>query len=802
MSIPTKCHFIGIGGIGMSGLAKILLGKNISVSGSDIAQNKMTDSLSNQGATIYIGHAEKNIEAGSTVVYSTGIKKDNPEYLAALDKKCQLIHRSDLLYQMMQEYRTLAVAGTHGKTTTSALLTAVMKEADFDPSFAVGGVIPQLETNAALGRGDYFIAEADESDGTFLKYHPYGAILTNIGLDHMDYFGAIETLISAFKTFIAQVKTSEFFFWCGDDHRLRALSPAGVSYGFGDDNQLRVSEYRQEGWKTLFDLEFHGKHYQNIELALVGRHNVLNAAAIFGLALKLGAQEEAIRSAFKKFGGVARRCEHKGTVSGVLVLDDYAHHPEEIQTTLRGIRGAVEERRLIAVMQPHRYSRTRDCLGEYGKIFNHVDQLYVTDVYGAGETPIPGISHQQIIDEVKGSSNVPVSYIPRESLLQEVSEVLRPHDVVVTLGAGDITALGDQIVEHLRDSPARKWKVGLLFGGRSGEHEISLLSAKYIRSQLREEFYEVVPLGITREGSWLDPDASEEQLNTQKELREGAAFGEEALKNLVDCDILFPVMHGPFGEDGTIQGFFEMLGKPYVGCSHRSSSVAMDKALAKRIILLNGLCTPHFVDFTHYQWKHEPDHIINLICQQLEFPLFVKPLHLGSTIGITKVTELVALRKAIEFAFKYDHKVLVESGINGRELEFAVFGNEEVKVLPPGEILTNHQVYDYESKYGQNACGYDFSPDLSEELIEEGMFLAEKAYQAIQCTGLARVDFFLDETDRFWFNEINPMPGFTPTSMYPKALEANGCDSREFIDRLIRLGFQRSRASQNCSVAL
>jgi UDP-N-acetylmuramate--alanine ligase len=364
------------------------------------------------------------------------------------------MHRSDLLLQLMNGYKTLSVAGTHGKTTTSSLLAYVLAEGGVDPSFAVGGMIPQFQANAGHGQGEYFVAEADESDGTFLKYHSYGAIITNIDLDHMNYFGTEEVLVQSFQQFASQVSSSKHLFWCGDDSRIRGLALPGISYGFSKECALRASNVRQEGWRILFDAEFNGAHYSNVQVSLIGSHNVLNALAVFGLALTIGVKEESLRSALIAFGGVKRRCEKKGEVNEILMLDDYAHHPTEIETTLQGIRSAIGIRRLVVVFQPHRYSRTKDCLGSYGRIFEAVDELLVTDIYGAGELPIPGVSHEKVLAEVKDVSRVPCRYIPRKDLLKYLAEYLRPHDVLVTLGAGDITKLGSELaaeLEHERE---------------------------------------------------------------------------------------------------------------------------------------------------------------------------------------------------------------------------------------------------------------------------------------------------------------------------------------------------------------
>lgn len=445
-----KCHFIGIGGIGMSGLARILVGRGTAVSGSDIASSYVTEGLERAGAKVVIGHSAQHVTDDMTVIFTTDIKANNPELIEAKRLNCQMLHRSDLLRQLMEGYKCLAVAGTHGKTTTSSLLASTLVSGGIDPSFAVGGIIPQFQSNAGSGQGEYFVAEADESDGTFLRYDPFGAIITNIDLDHMDHYGSVDKLIEAFKQFAAKVKSEKHFFWCGDDERLKGLKLPGISYGLGSNCALRVLQWEQKGWKLEMNISYRGQIYRNVEVALIGRHNVQNALAVFGMALATGITEDAIRKAFSAFGGVKRRCEVKGKVNEILFLDDYAHHPTEIKTTLEGIKKSIGTQRLIAIFQPHRYSRTQNCLGTFGGIFESADELIVTDIFGAGEIPIPGLSHEVVFNEIQESYKKPLKYIPRQDLQNFLKTYVKSHDVVVTLGAGDITKLGAEMVKSLQ----------------------------------------------------------------------------------------------------------------------------------------------------------------------------------------------------------------------------------------------------------------------------------------------------------------------------------------------------------------
>lgn len=458
-------HFIGIGGIGMSGLARILLKQNISVSGSDLSASYMVEKLQAEGAKVFLGHQPENIKEGMHVIYTTGVNEGNAEYAEAKRLSCPLFHRSDMLHMLMQKQAGIAVAGTHGKTTTSALLASVLEDAGLDPSFAIGGNVLAYGTNAKCGPGKYFVAETCESDGTFLKYDPIAAIVTNIDLDHMDFYETEHSLLATFQAFINKIQDPRLLFWCKDDLRLQKLQPPGISYGFAADADVSILEARQDGWQLKMTIHFKGCTYTDIILPMIGKHSALNGAAVFGLCLQLGVPEDKIRKGLTSFQGVGRRCEKKGEVRGVCVIDDYAHHPIEIDTTLRGIKKACGDRRLIAVFQPHRYTRTQDCMDEFTKCFSAADEVIITDIYSAQENAIPGINSQKLVALMSEHFIGSITYIPTNQLLDYVVSKARPHDVIVTLGAGDITHLGNKLIQTWKDMPPRKWRVGVVFGG-------------------------------------------------------------------------------------------------------------------------------------------------------------------------------------------------------------------------------------------------------------------------------------------------------------------------------------------------
>ena len=444
----NNTHFIGIGGIGMSALAKILVQRGERVSGSDVKMNSVIRSLEKEGAQITVGHSEKNIPPGTTtVIYSTAVSSENPEYQHAEKQKCSLMHRSELLARLTERDRSLLVTGTHGKTTTSSLLAHLLVSAGLDPSYAIGGVVTSLKSNGQHGKGNYFVAEADESDGSFLRLSPFGAIVTNVEQDHMEYWKSEERIIQGFREFIALIKSEKHFFWCAEDAHLCALKPNGVSYGFSKDADLHIKNYQQRGWELFFDLSFEGKAYEEIHVPLIGAYNILNAAAVFGMGLRLQIPEEGIRAAFATFLGVGRRVEKKGVFREVSIFDDYAHHPTEIFVTLRAIKSTLSKERLVVAFQPHRFSRTRECLHQYPEAFEHADRVILTEIYSAGETPQDGVSSEALFQTMKEKCQAPVKFVERAELTSFLKKTLQAGDLLITMGAGDITQIGPELVE-------------------------------------------------------------------------------------------------------------------------------------------------------------------------------------------------------------------------------------------------------------------------------------------------------------------------------------------------------------------
>ncbi len=783
-------HFIGLGGIGMSALARVLMKRGKQVQGSDASSSALLEQLKEEGASVYIGHNAETLATATAVIYSSAVKSDNVELQRAKQLGLPLLHRSDFLNELMRGKRPLLVTGTHGKTTTTSLLAAVFLEAQEDPSFVVGGLLKNLNTNGHAGTGPYFIAEADESDGSFLKTPAFGAIVTNLEDEHLDYWKTSAALDVSFTQFFNQVQHSKHLFWCGDDARLRSLQPPGISYGFDKTNGLRITSLHVTEMGIRFDLFWNQTHYRAIDLALHGEHNALNGAAVFGLALSLGISEASIRSAFRSFAGAARRLDWKGTAHAVELYDDYGHHPTEIAVTIQALREKSREKRLVAVFQPHRYTRVRDLFDAFITCFDEADLVIMTDIYSAGEAPIDGINSAALFAQLRERLGSKAHFIPRAELEIGVASLLMPHDVVLTLGAGDITKTGEPILQHYR-ARAPKLTLGILFGGTSAEHDVSLMSARRISSALDPHLYNLKFFGITKEGHWIcGPDALtklEQKLTLQNQL-----LPPQILEELTSCDAVFPIFHGPQGEDGMFQGFLDTLNIPYVGCDYRAGALTMHKAWTKHLAICHNVPTAAFFEFDRQTFRANPDLLLEQIDRTLTYPVWIKPVHLGSSIGVHRAATPTEALAAASDAFTYDDTLIIENEINGIQVEFAILGNEHLRVAQSCEIL-NDGFHSYTSKYGPTASGMAIPARIPPTHEILGAHLALAMYRATNCKGMARVDFFYDTKGHFWLNEINPFPGFTATSAYPSMWEQTNLSLPALCHQLLILALQRHR---------
>lgn len=447
-------HFIGIGGAGMSALAYVLIKRGYDVSGSDISAGHMSARLAEEGAMVFMGHDACQISDADAVVVSTAIHPDNAELKAARERNIPVLHRSDVLAALLNAADGVAVAGAHGKTTTSAMISCIAAESGIDPTVVIGGEVSVLGGNARNGQGRYLVAEADESDGSFLKLYPHIAVLTNIEDDHLDHYGTEENIYAAFKQFLGNIHKDGKAILCVDNDKVRRL--AGeidnevISYGLEDtcaDYIARDITYDVNG--TTYKLYYKNEFVTEVHLIVPGRHNVLNSLGAFAAAREMGIAVDAILPSLAKFGGAKRRFETKGKVNGVWVVDDYAHHPTEIGVTLSAARQTKPER-LICVFQPHRYSRTKLLFDEFCGCFKECDELIVTDIYAASEEPLPGVNSAKLVEGIAAATGQKVQYIPRLHKAEEYLEVeAKPGDLIMTIGAGDVFKIGEELVREL-----------------------------------------------------------------------------------------------------------------------------------------------------------------------------------------------------------------------------------------------------------------------------------------------------------------------------------------------------------------
>lgn len=447
-SVFRRVHFVGIGGVGMSGIAEVLCTLGYTVSGSDLGESLATQRLVERGAKIFRGHHAEHVEGVDVVVVSSAIQQDNPELLAARARRIPIVPRAEMLAELMRFRRGIAVAGTHGKTTTTSLTASVLSEGGLDPTFVIGGQLLSAGANAGLGRGDWLVAEADESDGSFLRLTPIIAIVTNIDADHLEnYGGDFNRVRAAFNEFLHRLPFYGLAVLCMDDPEVRQLAKEMprhlVTYGFAEDADVRAVDARQEAGRTTFWLHLPDCESFHVSLNLPGRHNVQNALAAAAVGWQLGVSAEAIRRALEQFQGVGRRFNQLGELDlrpgKALLVDDYGHHPRELAAIFAAARAGWPERRLVVAFQPHRYSRTRDLLDDFVNVLSSVDALVLTEVYPAGEAPIAGADGRALARGIRARGRIePVLVAHPRDLEVTLPDVLRDGDLLILAGAGDI----------------------------------------------------------------------------------------------------------------------------------------------------------------------------------------------------------------------------------------------------------------------------------------------------------------------------------------------------------------------------
>ena len=747
-----KIHFVGIGGAGMSPLARILLDLGYEVSGSDRADSPTVKMLKGRGANIFIGHDEGNIKDDlDAVVISSAIPQDNPEIAAAKKRGMHILHRSDINAALLNSKKGIAVAGAHGKTTVTSMIGFVLFNANVDPTIIIGGESADLGTSAILGKSDWLVSEADESDGSFVKLKPKIAVVTNIEDDHLDHYGTLDNIRKAFKTFVENTdKKGGVAVLCFDNDNLRELAAQidrkVISYAIDNEADYIDKNIEKTSDGIDFDVVHNGEELGRVTLKIHGQHNVLNALATIATAMEVGVDFEDIVKGLSQFHGAKRRFQTKGHVKGVWVVDDYAHHPTEIAATLKAARDT-NPRRLVCVFQPHRYSRTKLLLKEFGSAFSDADVLVLTDIYSAGEKPIEGVTGED------------VSYIPNiEGIAEYLVDFVEDGDLVITMGAGNIYTVGEELVEMLK----RRKKIIVVMGGTSTEAEVSRRTGNAVLKALQSKGYDA-------EGMELNPQTF------AGDIRDS------------ECDIVFNAVHGKYGEDGLVQGTLDMLDIPYTGSNTLAAALTLDKITAKRIFNAMDINTPKFVVYRKTA-KERSKTIADNIEKTFGFPVVIKAPTQGSSIGVYIVEKKKDLASAAHAAFEFGEEIIVEEFIKGRELTVAVWGNaEHAEAFPVIEITTLTGRYDYESKYTKGASKHICPAELSNKLTEQVQALAVKAFLVCKCSGVARVDMMLSEDNIPYVIEVNSVPGMTETSLVPDAAAAAGIGFPELCERILRL---------------
>jgi UDP-N-acetylmuramate--alanine ligase len=451
-------HFVGIGGIGMSGIAELLCNLGFKVSGSDLKKSSVTERLETLGAKIFEGHDAENIGSADVVVYSSAVTEDNPEVVSARKMNIPVIPRAEMLSELMRlKPYSVAVAGSHGKTTTTSMIATILGYAGIDPTTIVGGIVDTLGSNARLGQSDWFVVEADESDRSFLMLYPTIAVVTNIDCEHMNSYKDMNDIVKCFTDFVNKVPFYGAAVLCLDDPNVQAMIPyvkrKRVTYGLTAQADISAHEIQyNDHFGSSFTIHKGTQALGRIELPIPGKHNIYNALAATAVAIELGVDFETIAESFRVFKNANRRFQIKGEVAGIMVVDDYGHHPTEILATLDAAKRSSEGKRTVVIFQPHRYTRTRDLMNDFALSFNNADVLFVLDIYPASELPIEGVTSEVLTEKIKLFGHKDANYIGSiENALEKILPRLQEGDLVITLGAGSVTKLSDQILEALRD---------------------------------------------------------------------------------------------------------------------------------------------------------------------------------------------------------------------------------------------------------------------------------------------------------------------------------------------------------------
>lgn len=731
-------YLVGIGGAGMSALAVMLKKRGIDVSGSDATESSVTVSLREDGIPVRIGHSGDDIRAEHQVVLSDAIDlKTSPEVKAAREKGCELFRRSQLLSWILHGKKVIAVTGTHGKTTVTGMIGAGLRAANMDPTIVVGAYVPEFGGAVVEGDGDFAVVEACEAYNAFHDLDPWIVVLTNLEPDHLDFHGSFDKLKQSVEEFVNRLPDGGFLVFCDEDPGSQSVAREVL---------VRNLPYSSEKGLVM------------PIRSLAGLHNQTNAAAALTVAEIVGADLELARKGISSFRGAERRLQIiRQEKSGVTVYDDYAHHPTEVVASLSAIRESHPNERIVVVFQPHLYSRTAEFIPEFAKALSLADVVFITDIYPAREDPIPGISSARIAELIEK----PVHYVPNRHLLPiEVAKSAKRGDVVVGMGAGNISEFAPSFVAELNRQGRSNRRVAVILGGDSAEREVSILSGRAVLEALKKLGYDAFALDVS------------EMLLSKAELKDLIGSNRP--------DLAFLATHGSNQEDGALQGLLELLHIPYTGSGIQASSLAMDKRLTKIIMESQGIPVAKGQVVTSADEKIE-----------IEPPLIVKPNAQGSTVGLSFVKSKDEIAKAIETALRYDTSALVEEWVHGMEITVPVLGG---KALPSVEIVPKEGHYDFANKYVPGATEEISPARLPKEVLAKAADFAERAHRALGCEGATRSDFIVRDNKDPIFLEINTLPGLTGTSLLPNSARAAGMSFEHLVQWTVEDALRRYAA--------
>lgn len=731
----SHLHFIGIGGVGMAGIALICRQLGVHITGSDEAASANVTMLREAGAEVHIGHAADHMGTPDVVIFSSAVDATNPEYAAAAERALPLVRRGNFLAQLADIYsQVVAIAGSHGKTTVSAMLTHILYSTDRNPGYLIGGAVADLPAPAAAGTGELLVTEVDESDGTQAALRSSHAIVINVEDDHCWNVGGEESLRQCFRDFAAGAE----YLLAYDSEETRNLFSSHANVEFFDDSLVR----------------------DDLDLQIPGQHNRLNASLAVHMAARLGVPVDEAAASLQSFHGVDRRLSlrHSGDVD---VIEDYAHHPTEVRAAISALRERYGDRKLRIVFQPHRFERVARYAEAFGHELSQADDITVVPTFNAWLDDAHLADPSAIIDAI---DSVPVRYRDNDysELAAEIADSANSTDVIVIMGAGTITKLTGLLVSKLtlvEGSPPAD-RIVVLMGGPSSEHEVSMTSGKAVAQGLRDAGFNVEEI-VLHDAALPDFEPG--------------------------VRAVFPALHGRFGEDGEVQRLLEKLGLGYVGCDPATSELMLDKGRTKAVLAEHGLPIAAGIVVTDADTPLPAD---------LKLPVLVKPNREGSTIGMAVVHEPDEWRPALTEALKHDTDIVVEAFVRGCEITCGIVMGETlpvIEIVPPGEI------FDYDAKYvyAQGKTEYICPPkSLSEEMQRDMQALALAAYHALGARDLLRVDIIVGE-DGPVILEGNTIPGFTPTSLVPKAAAAAGMPFPELCAKLVNAAVGRSQSTEH-----